>query len=122
MNETKFHVFPGGQAVQKTANCVVLRHIPTNIIVKCHMHRSLPQNRKEARKILITRLDNRFNGDDSVENQKKQLNQKKSIKTKYKQEKLKEMKKHWKENVFPDTPSEVRTNVDSDCNSKIKIE
>lgn len=32
---------PGGQSVSKTSNCCVMRHLPTNIIVKCHIHRSV---------------------------------------------------------------------------------
>lgn len=28
-------IFLGGQAVNKTANCVILKHIPTGIQVKC---------------------------------------------------------------------------------------
>lgn len=28
---------PGGQATNKTSNCVVLKHIPTGIVVKVHL-------------------------------------------------------------------------------------
>ncbi|VEN36341.1 unnamed protein product [Callosobruchus maculatus] len=64
---------PGGQNVNKTANCVVLKHLPTGIVVKCHETRYLEQNRKRARANLITKLDNLINGEQSVEAQMKAL-------------------------------------------------
>lgn len=88
---------PGGQAVNKTNNCIVLKHIPTGIVVKCHMHRSASQNRKEARKLLVSRLDEKINGEYSVENQMKQLDDKKSSTNDWKRRKIDEMKKQWKE-------------------------
>lgn len=45
---------PGGQATNKTSNAIVLKHKPTGLVVKCHETRSLNQNRKIARKILLT--------------------------------------------------------------------
>lgn len=86
---------PGGQAVNKTSNCVVLRHLPTNIVIKCHSQRSLSENRKEARKILLYKLDALYNGNDSIEAQKNQIEKKKSAERKRKQRKLIEMKKEW---------------------------
>lgn len=88
---------PGGQAVNKTSNAVVLRHIPTNIIVKSHMHRSAVANRKEARKILIAKLDERENGPNSVENQLKAIQNKKTQNTTHKRKKLNELKVKWKQ-------------------------
>lgn len=88
---------PGGQAVAKTNNAILMKHIPTGIVVKCHKTRSALQNKKEARKLLITRLDNELNGEQSVENQIKRIEMKKSVKSSQKQKKLNEMKKEWKE-------------------------
>ncbi|XP_025092896.1 probable peptide chain release factor C12orf65, mitochondrial isoform X2 [Pomacea canaliculata] len=48
---------PGGQSVNQTANCVVLKHKPTGIVVKCHETRSLETNRKRARERLQDRVD-----------------------------------------------------------------
>ncbi|CDR95801.1 hypothetical protein, conserved [Babesia bigemina] len=52
---------PGGQKVNKSANCVQLIQfsaaLGTNVVVKCHMHRSLLDNRIEATRILLRRLD-----------------------------------------------------------------
>lgn len=88
---------PGGQAVQKTSNCVVLRHKPTNIIVKCHMHRMTGANRKEARKILLNKLDEKLNGENSIENQLKLIREKKSSDATRKRKKRNELKERWKE-------------------------
>lgn len=52
---------PGGQKVNKSNNCVQLiqysETLGTNIVVKCHMHRSLLQNRIEATRILLRKLE-----------------------------------------------------------------
>ncbi|XP_055709567.1 mitochondrial translation release factor in rescue [Phlebotomus papatasi] len=88
---------PGGQAVNKTSNCCVLRHKPTGITVKCHIHRSVSQNRKEAREILARKLDNHLNGELSVENQQKQIEKLKTRETDRRRKKLQELKKQWKE-------------------------
>ncbi|KAL5103235.1 hypothetical protein TcWFU_003363 [Taenia crassiceps] len=57
---------PGGQAINKTANCVRLKHLPTGICVKCQDGRDLQANRMIARKRLEERLDEYFNGESSV--------------------------------------------------------
>ncbi|XP_076843281.1 mitochondrial translation release factor in rescue [Brachyhypopomus gauderio] len=56
---------PGGQATNKTSNCVVLKHIPTGLVVKCHQTRSVELNRKRAREILREKLDVIYKGEDS---------------------------------------------------------
>lgn len=88
---------PGGQAVNKTSNCVQLRHIPTNIVVKCHIHRVASRNREEARKILLNKLDILYNGDQSIEMQQKAIDGRKSSEKQRRQKKLAEMKEKWKE-------------------------
>lgn len=88
---------PGGQSVNKTSNCVFLRHIPTNITIKCHTHRLASKNRIEARKLLLEKLDVHFNGENAVAAQLKILESKKSAERKRRQQKLNEMKKNWKE-------------------------
>lgn len=60
----------GGQKINKTANKVVLVHIPTNVRVECQDTRSLQQNRKIARKRLGMKLDEIWNGSESKIQQK----------------------------------------------------
>uniref|UniRef100_A0A1B0G2H6 Prokaryotic-type class I peptide chain release factors domain-containing protein n=1 Tax=Glossina morsitans morsitans TaxID=37546 RepID=A0A1B0G2H6_GLOMM len=88
---------PGGQSVNKTSNCVLLRHIPTNLVVKCHTHRLASKNRTEARKLLLEKLDVHFNGENSIQAQLKALETKKTLERKRRQNKLNEMKQKWKE-------------------------
>ncbi|KAL0979380.1 hypothetical protein UPYG_G00184320 [Umbra pygmaea] len=56
---------PGGQATNKTSNCVVLKHIPTGVVVKCHQTRSVDTNRKIARQILREKLEVTYKGEES---------------------------------------------------------
>ncbi|KAM9810907.1 mitochondrial translation release factor in rescue [Neosynchiropus ocellatus] len=56
---------PGGQATNKTSNCVVLKHIPSGVVVKCHQTRSVDQNRKRAREIMREKLDIFYKGEES---------------------------------------------------------
>lgn len=88
---------PGGQSVNKTSNCVVLHHKPTGTVVKCHKTRSLDENRKIARKLLITKLDNELNGKNSIESQIREIEQTQLNKREQKQRKLDELKQKWKE-------------------------
>jgi protein subunit release factor B len=55
----------GGQKVNKTSNRVVLVHEPTQLRVECQDTRSLQQNRKIARKRLLGKLDDHWNGSQS---------------------------------------------------------
>ncbi|XP_048411918.1 mitochondrial translation release factor in rescue [Stegostoma tigrinum] len=66
---------PGGQATNKTSNCVVLKHVPTGIVVKCHQTRSVDQNRKIARTILQEKLDVHYKGLNSEVVKQKQAQQ-----------------------------------------------
>src|SRR3989338_4835445 len=52
----------GGQKVNKTSSCVVLKHIPTGIEVKCQVERSQALNRFLARRILVEKLERQILG------------------------------------------------------------
>ncbi|XP_047021870.1 mitochondrial translation release factor in rescue [Helicoverpa zea] len=87
---------PGGSAVNKNANCVVLTHIPTGTVIKCHTSRCQDENRKKARELLIAKLDEELNGENSVAAQKKRLESNKYRKTESKKKKMAQMKSEWK--------------------------
>lgn len=86
---------PGGSAVNKNSNCVVLKHKPTGIVIKCHESRCIEDNRKLARSKLIDKLDVIENGNESVEAQKKAISDKKDAHKEWKKKKLETLKKDW---------------------------
>jgi len=86
---------PGGSAVNKNSNCVVLKHKPTGIVIKCHESRCVEDNRKLAREKLVEKLDVIENGDESVEAQKKAIVVKKNAQKEWKRKKLESLKKDW---------------------------
>lgn len=85
---------PGGQAVNKTASRVRLKHIPSGIVITCQDSRSLPENRAIARKRLREQLDVMAHGGDSKlgrrEAKDKKRDAKKSSRSKAKYETLAE--------------------------------
>ncbi|XP_071618840.1 mitochondrial translation release factor in rescue [Heliangelus exortis] len=88
---------PGGQATNKTNNCVVLKHIPSGIVVKCHQTRSVEQNRKIAREILQEKVDLFYKGEDSEVFKEKKASEKKKQERKRRARVNLERKKHFKE-------------------------
>lgn len=53
---------PGGQKLQKTSTCVMLKHGPSGIEVKCQKTRQQALNRYYARQILCDKLERRILG------------------------------------------------------------
>ncbi|OXU24271.1 hypothetical protein TSAR_009629 [Trichomalopsis sarcophagae] len=90
---------PGGQATNKTSNNVVMKHLPTGLVIKCHETRSQSQNLKIAKEKLINKLDLLYNGEDAVENQKKKLLAKKTSEKQRRQKKRAALKASFKESL-----------------------
>jgi protein subunit release factor B len=58
---------PGGQSVNKSATCVMIKHIPTGIVVKSQEGRSQALNRFLARRLLVSRIEKTLLGKESPE-------------------------------------------------------
>ncbi|MBT6069332.1 peptide chain release factor-like protein [Candidatus Peregrinibacteria bacterium] len=52
----------GGQKINKTASCVLLRHNPTGTEVRCQRHREQSKNRISAYKLLIDKIEFQIKG------------------------------------------------------------
>lgn len=47
----------GGQKINKTSNCVFLKHLPSGVCIKCQMDRSREMNRYLARRELCEQME-----------------------------------------------------------------
>jgi len=84
----------GGQKINKTASCVVLRHEPTGIEVRCQKHREQSKNRVSAYKLLIDKIEDSIKGKESERAQKIfKLKKQKRKRSKRAKEKVLEAKK-----------------------------
>lgn len=91
----------GGQKINKTSSCVLLRHLPTGIEVRCQKHREQSNNRISAYKLLILKIDEKIRGAKSERAKKifklKKQKQKRSKRAKEKMLAAKKMRGEIKE-------------------------
>jgi protein subunit release factor B len=55
----------GGQKVNKTSSAVMLKHLPTGVVVRGDNHRSQSLNRREAFKLLLLKIEVEKRGNES---------------------------------------------------------
>lgn len=86
----------GGQKVNKTSTCVYLKHLPTEIEVKCQRERFQSINRFLARRILTDKIERMIRGRESEEQQRieKIRRQKRKRSKRAKLKMLEEKRKH----------------------------
>lgn len=88
----------GGQKINKTSSCVLLRHQPTGIEVRCQKHREQSANRLSAHKLLILKIEERIKGIESDRAKKIfKLRKQKLKRSKRAKEKMLEQKHHHSE-------------------------
>jgi protein subunit release factor B len=84
---------PGGQRVNKVSTCVVLRHLPSGLEVRCQQERSQALNRFLARRLLLRKLEAQRLGELSEEAQRvAKLRRQKRKRSKRAKEKLLRLK------------------------------
>ncbi|XP_062583008.1 mitochondrial translation release factor in rescue-like [Saccostrea cucullata] len=120
---------PGGQSVNKTSNCVVLKHVPTGIMVKCHETRSLLKNKEIAREKMREKVDDFINGENSYSSQVIREKRDKKLKAKQKSRKKYQLLKDEKTSTSKTEARDSRTeagyskivnsdpNLDTDLNN-----
>jgi protein subunit release factor B len=59
----------GGQKINKTSNCVFLKHLPSGVCIKCQIDRSRELNRFLARRELCEQLEHIRDGKASAQTQ-----------------------------------------------------
>ena len=78
--------------------------ILSEIAVKCHQERELHRNREIARQMLIEKLDEHFNGHQSVDAQRSRLLKAKSEKEQNRLDKRREAKRRYQELFLKSKP------------------
>jgi len=88
----------GGQKINKTYSCVYLKHIPSEIEIKCQKDRSRELNRYYARKMLCEKLEEIIFREKSEKQQKiEKIRRQKRKRSKRAKEKMLEAKRQHSE-------------------------
>jgi peptide chain release factor len=97
----------GGQKVNKTSSCVILKHKPSGLEVKCQSSRSQAMNRFLARRLLMSKIESKILGKKSAEKKRiEKIKRQKRKRSKRAKEKMLENKKHQaKKKVLRQRPS-----------------
>ena len=84
----------GGQKINKTSSCVYLKHIPTQIEVKCQRGRSREMNRFQARRELCDQIAEKIHNEKTArKREREKIRQQKKRRSRRLQKKILEEKR-----------------------------